>query len=108
MVLISNVSFELSERVAMLSVCFSLLPYSLHPEVAKLAIKCKVNMVTASYRSPAMMELNDALVPPTEIYKTLEMKHLSILIGDVHASLGAILAKIHLNFNKRKTHTDIG
>jgi len=40
----------------------SLLPYHLHPEVAKLCIKNKRNMVTASYRSPAMMELNNASV----------------------------------------------
>ncbi|XP_066525161.1 alpha-aminoadipic semialdehyde synthase, mitochondrial isoform X2 [Hoplias malabaricus] len=35
----------------------SLLPYSYHPLVAKHCIKKKVNMLTASYLSPAMKEL---------------------------------------------------
>ncbi|KAK5866828.1 hypothetical protein PBY51_011371 [Eleginops maclovinus] len=35
----------------------SMLPYSLHPLIAKHCIKRKVNMVTASYLSPAMKEL---------------------------------------------------
>ncbi|XP_059190585.1 alpha-aminoadipic semialdehyde synthase, mitochondrial isoform X2 [Centropristis striata] len=35
----------------------SLLPYALHPLIAKHCIKRKVNMVTASYLSPAMREL---------------------------------------------------
>ncbi|KAM3609150.1 uncharacterized protein V6R79_010210 [Siganus canaliculatus] len=35
----------------------SLLPYSFHPLIAKHCIKQKVNMVTASYLSPAMKEL---------------------------------------------------
>ena len=36
----------------------SLLPYTFHPMVAKLAIEKKVNMVTASYLSPGMEELD--------------------------------------------------
>uniref|UniRef100_A0A7N8WTS4 Aminoadipate-semialdehyde synthase n=1 Tax=Mastacembelus armatus TaxID=205130 RepID=A0A7N8WTS4_9TELE len=35
----------------------SLLPYAFHPLVAKHCIKMKVNLVTASYLSPAMKEL---------------------------------------------------
>ena len=38
----------------------SLLPYTFHPMVAKLAIEKKVNMVTASYLSPGMEELDSA------------------------------------------------
>lgn len=38
----------------------SMLPYSLHPLVAKHCIKRKVNMVTASYLSPAMKELQSS------------------------------------------------
>ncbi|TRY55438.1 hypothetical protein DNTS_003809 [Danionella cerebrum] len=34
-----------------------MLPYAFHPQVAKHCIKMKVNMVTASYLSPAMKEL---------------------------------------------------
>uniref|UniRef100_A0A671V1V5 Aminoadipate-semialdehyde synthase n=1 Tax=Sparus aurata TaxID=8175 RepID=A0A671V1V5_SPAAU len=36
----------------------SVLPYSFHPLIAKHCIKRKVNMVTASYLSPAMKELH--------------------------------------------------
>ncbi|XP_047452984.1 alpha-aminoadipic semialdehyde synthase, mitochondrial isoform X2 [Mugil cephalus] len=38
----------------------SLLPYSFHPLIAKQCIKRKVNMVTASYLSPAMKELQSS------------------------------------------------
>nr|XP_057943484.1 alpha-aminoadipic semialdehyde synthase, mitochondrial [Doryrhamphus excisus] len=40
----------------------SLLPYTLHPLVAKHCIDRKVNMVTASYLSPAMKELHGSAV----------------------------------------------
>ncbi|RVE71268.1 hypothetical protein OJAV_G00050070 [Oryzias javanicus] len=38
----------------------SMLPYSFHPLIAKQCIKNKVNMVTASYLSPAMKELQSS------------------------------------------------
>lgn len=38
----------------------SMLPYGYHPLVAKHCIKTKVNLVTASYLSPAMKELQQA------------------------------------------------
>uniref|UniRef100_A0A671Q9H0 Alpha-aminoadipic semialdehyde synthase, mitochondrial-like n=1 Tax=Sinocyclocheilus anshuiensis TaxID=1608454 RepID=A0A671Q9H0_9TELE len=38
-------------------IVISMLPYAFHPQVAKHCIKMKVNMVTASYLSPAMKEL---------------------------------------------------
>ena len=38
---------------------FSLLPYTYHPTIAELCIKYKVDMVTASYLSKAMQDLND-------------------------------------------------
>jgi alpha-aminoadipic semialdehyde synthase len=37
---------------------YSLLPWHLHPQIAKLCIKHKRNMVTASYVSPEMQELH--------------------------------------------------
>uniref|UniRef100_A0A3B3TXY5 Aminoadipate-semialdehyde synthase n=1 Tax=Poecilia latipinna TaxID=48699 RepID=A0A3B3TXY5_9TELE len=39
----------------------SMLPYSFHPIVAKHCIRRKVNMVTASYLSPAMKELQSSV-----------------------------------------------
>ena len=50
----------------------SLLPYALHPDVAKLCIKCRVNMVTASYLSPAMAELDNAYA---SLYSLLRRFH---------------------------------
>ncbi|KAM6926547.1 alpha-aminoadipic semialdehyde synthase, mitochondrial [Lycodopsis pacificus] len=38
----------------------SMLPYTLHPLIAKHCIRRKVNMVTASYLSPAMKELQSS------------------------------------------------
>ncbi|XP_071082800.1 alpha-aminoadipic semialdehyde synthase, mitochondrial-like [Haliotis cracherodii] len=40
----------------------SLLPYALHPDIAKLCIDHKRNMVTASYVSPAMQNLHQSAV----------------------------------------------
>ncbi|XP_005799818.1 alpha-aminoadipic semialdehyde synthase, mitochondrial [Xiphophorus maculatus] len=39
----------------------SMLPYSFHPIIAKHCIRRKVNMVTASYLSPAMKELQSSV-----------------------------------------------
>ncbi|KAM4733473.1 alpha-aminoadipic semialdehyde synthase, mitochondrial [Anableps anableps] len=39
----------------------SMLPYSFHPTIAKHCIRRKVNMVTASYLSPAMKELQSSV-----------------------------------------------
>uniref|UniRef100_A0A4W5K0Z4 Saccharopine dehydrogenase NADP binding domain-containing protein n=1 Tax=Hucho hucho TaxID=62062 RepID=A0A4W5K0Z4_9TELE len=40
--------------------CFSMLPYGYHPVIAKHYINKKVNMVTASYLSPAMKDLQQS------------------------------------------------
>lgn len=52
----------LGDLVKQADVVVSLLPYALHPEIAKECIKQKTNMVTASYLSPGMKELHDAAV----------------------------------------------
>ena len=49
---------ELDKLVPEYDVVVSLLPYSMHPEVAKCCIKHGRNMVTASYVSPAMRDLH--------------------------------------------------
>lgn len=51
---------ELERHLGDHDLVISLLPYSFHPDIAKLCIKHKKNMVTASYISPAMRELNKA------------------------------------------------
>lgn len=53
---------ELENCINNYDLVISLLPYSMHPEVAKLCIKHKKNMVTASYVSPAMKELHEEAV----------------------------------------------
>ncbi|KAK3608349.1 hypothetical protein CHS0354_030804 [Potamilus streckersoni] len=51
---------DLEKILADSDIVVSLLPYTLHPDVAKLCIKHKRNMVTASYVSPAMQALDQA------------------------------------------------
>uniref|UniRef100_A0A6A7FUG5 Alpha-aminoadipic semialdehyde synthase n=1 Tax=Hirondellea gigas TaxID=1518452 RepID=A0A6A7FUG5_9CRUS len=50
----------LDELVQSCDIVVSLLPYALHPTVAKACIKNKTNMVTASYCTPEMQELHEA------------------------------------------------
>ncbi|RWS31267.1 Alpha-aminoadipic semialdehyde synthase-like protein [Leptotrombidium deliense] len=52
----------LDELIDQADLVISLLPYSLHPMVAKKCIERKKNMVTASYASPEMKDLHDAAV----------------------------------------------
>uniref|UniRef100_U3K5Q9 Alpha-aminoadipic semialdehyde synthase, mitochondrial n=2 Tax=Ficedula albicollis TaxID=59894 RepID=U3K5Q9_FICAL len=52
---------QLSSLVKKHDLVISLLPYSVHPFVAKKCIDNKVNMVTASYLTPAMKELQESV-----------------------------------------------
>ncbi|KAL8717436.1 MAG: hypothetical protein Q9225_005322 [Loekoesia sp. 1 TL-2023] len=47
----------LDTEVGKVDVAISLIPYTFHPLVIKSAIRKKVNVVTTSYTSPAMLEL---------------------------------------------------
>jgi alpha-aminoadipic semialdehyde synthase len=40
----------------------SILPYAFHPKIAEKCIRLQTNMVTASYLTPQMRELNDAAI----------------------------------------------
>eukprot|EP00033_Pygsuia_biforma_P001114 GCRY01001270.1.p1 GENE.GCRY01001270.1~~GCRY01001270.1.p1 ORF type:complete len:460 (+),score=92.85 GCRY01001270.1:87-1466(+) len=51
---------KLGKLVSEHDLAISLVPAPFHPEVAKQCIKFKKNMVTASYVSPAMAELDEA------------------------------------------------
>jgi len=51
---------ELEKMIKEHNVVISLLPYNLHPVIAKLCVKHHRNMVTASYRSKQMMDLHNA------------------------------------------------
>ncbi|KAM4902385.1 LOW QUALITY PROTEIN: alpha-aminoadipic semialdehyde synthase, mitochondrial [Sylvia borin] len=52
---------KLSSLVKKHDLVISLLPYSAHPFVAKKCIDSKVNLVTASYLTPAMKELQESV-----------------------------------------------
>ncbi|KAM5189437.1 alpha-aminoadipic semialdehyde synthase, mitochondrial isoform 3-T3 [Callospermophilus lateralis] len=52
---------KLSSLVATQDLVISLLPYVLHPIVAKACVASKVNMITASYITPALKELEKSV-----------------------------------------------
>ncbi|XP_029780194.1 alpha-aminoadipic semialdehyde synthase, mitochondrial isoform X2 [Suricata suricatta] len=58
---ISKQEEKLSSLVAKQDLVISLLPYALHPLVAKACIKSKVNMITASYITPELKELEKSV-----------------------------------------------
>jgi saccharopine dehydrogenase (NADP+, L-glutamate forming) len=45
--------------VSQVALVISLIPYTFHAQVIKSAIRCKKHVVTTSYVSPAMMELDE-------------------------------------------------
>ncbi|KAM9853985.1 alpha-aminoadipic semialdehyde synthase, mitochondrial [Aulostomus maculatus] len=57
---VSNQEGHLDSLIKDHDLVISLLPYTFHPLVAKRCISRKVNMVTASYLSPAMKELQSS------------------------------------------------
>ncbi|XP_016068856.1 PREDICTED: alpha-aminoadipic semialdehyde synthase, mitochondrial isoform X2 [Miniopterus natalensis] len=58
---ISKQEQKLASLVATQDLVISLLPYVLHPLVAKACIASKVNMITASYITPALKELEKSV-----------------------------------------------
>ncbi|VDM39180.1 unnamed protein product [Toxocara canis] len=55
---ISRESAQLEQLIREHDLCISLLPYALHPLVAKLCIKSHVNMTTSSYIAPELQSLD--------------------------------------------------
>ena len=51
---------ELEKLIKNHHIVISLLPYAYHPSIAQFCIKYKINMVTASYLSKQMQDLQDA------------------------------------------------
>ncbi len=75
----------------------SLVPYAYHPNVIKAAIKGKTNVVTTSYISPAMRELEDeikkaGIVVMNEIGLDPGVDHLYAVkvVDEVHAKGGKV------------------
>ncbi|KAG8815046.1 hypothetical protein FRC18_001676 [Serendipita sp. 400] len=93
---VSN-SAALEEAIAAHDVVISLIPYTYHAQVIKAAIKGKTHVVTTSYVSPAMRELDAAakeagIVVMNEIGLDPGIDHLYAvkIIDEVHAKGGKI------------------
>lgn len=93
---VSN-SVELDEAIQAHNLVISLVPYIYHATVIKLAIKNKVNVVTTSYVSPAIKELESAareagIVVLNEVGVDPGVDHLYAVktIGEVHSKGGKV------------------
>lgn len=94
-----NDSEALDREVAKVSVVISLIPYTFHAAVIKSAIRNKKNVVTTSYVSPAMMELDKeakeaGITVMNEIGLDPGIDHLSavLTIDEVHKAGGKVLS----------------
>ena len=81
----------------------SLIPYKYHTAVIKSAIKGKTNVVTTSYVSPAMRELDAAvkkvgIVVLNEVGVDPGVDHLYAIktIGEIHAKGGKVCATLEV------------
>ena len=88
---------DLDEQVAAHDLVISLIPYTYHAAVIRSAIKGQTNVVTTSYVSPAMRELDaDAkkagIIVMNEIGLDPGIDHLYAVktIGEVHEKGGKV------------------
>ena len=93
----------LEAAVASHDLVISLIPYTFHAAVIKAAIKGKTNVVTTSYVSPAMRELDAeakaaGIIVMNEIGLDPGIDHLYAVktIGEVHAKGGKV--RIHVTW----------
>lgn len=89
----------LDAEIAKVDIAISLIPYTYHATVIKSAIRKKKNVVTTSYVSPAMMELDAAareagITVMNEIGLDPGLDHLSavLTIDEVHQAGGKVLS----------------
>ena len=106
-----NDAAALESQIAAHDLVISLIPYTYHAAVIKAAIKSKTNVVTTSYVSPAMKELEEAakkagIVVMNEIGLDPGIDHLYAVktIDEVHAKGG----KVTFHFFSYDTYTDFG
>ncbi|PYI22454.1 saccharopine dehydrogenase [Aspergillus japonicus CBS 114.51] len=92
-----NDDAALDQALAKVDLVISLIPYTFHAQVIKAAIRTKKHVVTTSYVSPAMMELDAAakeagIVVMNEIGLDPGIDHLYAVktISEVHAEGGKI------------------
>ena len=93
---VSN-SVQLEKAIQVHNLVISLVPYIYHSTVIKLAIKSKVNVVTTSYVSSAIKELENAakeagIVVLNEVGVDPGVDHLYAIkkIGEVHSRGGKV------------------
>ncbi|KAF9357173.1 saccharopine dehydrogenase (NADP+, L-glutamate-forming), partial [Mortierella sp. AD094] len=99
------ISLDVNDETALDAACaehdlvISLIPYTFHAQVIKSAIKAKINVVTTSYVSPAMMAYDEAaknagITVMNEIGVDPGVDHLYAIktIDEVHAEGGKILS----------------
>lgn len=96
----------LEDAVAKHDLVISLIPYTYHAAVIKAAIKGKTNVVTTSYVSPAMRELDAeakaaGIIVMNEIGLDPGIDHLYAVktIGEVHAKGGKVRILVTLAVN---------
>jgi hypothetical protein len=94
-----NNEAALEKEVAAHDLVISLIPYTYHAQVIKAAIKSKTHVVTTSYVSPAMRELDAqakeaGIVVMNEIGLDPGIDHLYAVktIGEVHAKGGKVFS----------------
>ncbi|KAH7925983.1 hypothetical protein BV22DRAFT_1010079 [Leucogyrophana mollusca] len=92
-----NSTVDLEAQVAAHDIVISLIPYTYHATVIKAAIKAKTNVITTSYVSPAMRELEEevkkaGIVVLNEVGVDPGIDHLYAIktIDEVHAKGGKI------------------
>ena len=90
-------SLDLEEAIQAHNLVISLVPYTYYVAVIKLAMKNKVNVVTTSYVSPAIKELDKAareagIVVLNEVGVDPGVDHLYAIqkIEEVHAKGGKV------------------
>jgi spermidine synthase len=88
---------DLDAQIATHDLVISLIPYTYHPTIIKSAIKGKTHVVTTSYVSPAMRELDGeakaaGIVVMNEIGLDPGIDHLYAIktIDEVHAKGGKV------------------
>ena len=90
---------ELDSQIASHDLVISLVPYIYHTSIIKLAIKHKVNVVTTSYVSDAVRELDDpakeaGIVVLNEVGVDPCVDHLYAIkkIGEIHSKGGKVFS----------------
>lgn len=101
-----NNTSALEAAIAAHDLVISLIPYTYHVSVIKAAIKSKTNVVTTSYVSQAMRELDAAakeagIVVLNEVGLDPGIDHLYAIktIGEVHAKGGKVAAHSYFSLS---------